>query len=132
VSSISVSFRRKQLQAQLDRFVPYYNEVRPHRGIGRRTPAEVYAAREKARPSSEPIDLGGGRKLRHDKLDGKGTVTLRINRKMHHIPCGRRFAGLRVRVLVEDLDIRVIGVDGQPVRHLILDPTKNYQPLGRL
>ncbi len=123
---------KKQLQVQLDRFVSYYNEVRPHRAIGRKTPAEVYAAREKARPSSEPIDLSGGRKLRHDKLDGKGTVTLRINGQMHHIPCGRQFAGLRVRVLVEGLDISVIGVDGQPVRHLTLDPTKNYQPLGRL
>ncbi|HEY6426615.1 MAG TPA: IS481 family transposase [Acidimicrobiales bacterium] len=123
---------KKQLQVQLDRFVSYYNEVRPHRAIGRRTPAEVYAAREKATPSSEPIDLSGGRKLRHDKLDGKGTVTLRVNGQMHHIPCGRQFAGLRVRLLVEDLDVRVIGVDGQPVRHLTLDPTKNYQPLGRL
>ena len=123
---------RKQLQAQLDRFVTYYNDVRPHRAIGRRTPAEVYGAREKARPSSAPIDLGGGRKLRHDKLDGKGTVTLRINRQMHHIPCGRQFAGLRVRILVEDRDISVIGVDGQLVRHLTLDPTRNYQPLGRL
>jgi transposase InsO family protein len=123
---------KKQLQAALDRFGSYYNEVRPHRGIGRKTPAEVYAAREKARPSSEPIDLSGGRKLRHDKLDGKGTVTLRIGGKMHHIPCGRPFARLRVRVLVEDLDVSVIAVDGQLVRHLTVDPAKDYQPLGRL
>jgi len=123
---------KKQLQVQLDRFVAYYNDVRPHRAVGRRTPAEVYAAREKARPSSEPIDVSGGRKLRHDRLDGKGTVTLRVGGKMHHIPCGRQFARLRVRVLVEDLDISVIGVDGQPVRHLTLDPTRDYQPLGRL
>jgi hypothetical protein len=79
------------------------------------TPAEVYAATEKGRTSSKPIDPGGGRKLHHDKLDGKGTVTLRINHQMHHIACGRQFAGLGVRVLVEGLDISVIGVDGQPV-----------------
>jgi transposase InsO family protein len=123
---------KKQLQHQLDRFASYYNEVRPHRGIKRRTPAEVYAAREKAKPSAKPLDLSGGRRLRHDRLDKKGTVTLRINGQMHHIPCGRAFAGLRVRVLVEGLDVRVIGADGQPVRHLKLDPTRNYQPLGRL
>ncbi len=123
---------KKQLQHQLDWFVTYYNEVRPHRAIGRRTPAQVYAAREKAGPSSEPIDLSGGRKIRHDKLDKKGTVTLRINGKMHHIPCGRAYAGWRVRVLVDDLDIRVIGIDGSPLRHLTLDPIRNYQPLGRL
>jgi len=76
--------------------------------------------------------LSGGRKLRHDKLDKKGTVTLRINGQMHHIPCGRAYAGWRVRVLVDNLDIRVIGVDGSPLRHLKLDPTRNYQPLGRV
>jgi transposase InsO family protein len=31
----------KQLQRQLDRFVDYCNEERPHRGIGRKTPATV-------------------------------------------------------------------------------------------
>ena len=123
---------KKQLQAHLDRFATYYNEVRPHRSIDRKTPAEVYAAREKARPSSTPIDLSGGRKLRYGKLDSKGTVTLRIMGQMHHIPCGRAYAGWRVRVLVDNLDIRVIGVDGSPLRHLTLDPTRNYQPLGRL
>ena len=123
---------KKQLQAQLDRFVNYYNEVRPHRAIGRKTPAEVYAAREKARPNAEPLDLSGGRKLRHDRLDAKGTVTLRVDGMMHHIPCGRRFATLRVRLLVNGLDVTVISLDGQPLRHLKLDPTRNYQPLGRL
>ncbi len=41
---------KKQLQRELDRFVTYYNEVRPHRGLGRKTPASVYVARAKACP----------------------------------------------------------------------------------
>jgi hypothetical protein len=45
----------------------------------------------------------------------KGRATLRINHQIHHVPCGRQFAGLPVRVLVEGLDISLIGVDGQPV-----------------
>ena len=40
-----------ELQAQVDRFVRYYNEVRPHRGIGRRTPKAAWEARDRARPS---------------------------------------------------------------------------------
>jgi transposase InsO family protein len=32
---------KRQLQAQLDRFAEYYNNVRPHRAIGRRTPKEA-------------------------------------------------------------------------------------------
>ena len=47
----------KQLQRQLDRFVAYYNEVRPHRGIGRKTPAAVYSAREKAGPSASFVKV---------------------------------------------------------------------------
>jgi len=125
-------YTKKQLQACIDRFVKYYNDVRPHRAIGRRPPSEAYAAREKAGPKAKPLDLSGGRKIRHDKLDAKGTVTLRINGRMHHVPCGRSYAGWRVRVLVDGLDIRVIGVDGSPLRHLKLDPTRNYQPLGHL
>ena len=38
------------LQHQLNRFRRYYNTIRPHRALGRRTPAEAYAARPKAAP----------------------------------------------------------------------------------
>jgi transposase InsO family protein len=34
-----------ELQDQLDRFRDYYNTVRPHRGIGRKTPGEAFGAR---------------------------------------------------------------------------------------
>lgn len=40
------------LQAQVGRFVAYYNEVRPHRAIGRRTPGQAWDARTRpARPA---------------------------------------------------------------------------------
>src|ERR1700747_281134 len=39
-----------ELQDQIERFTTYYNEVRPHRAIARRTPAAAYAARMKAAP----------------------------------------------------------------------------------
>jgi len=45
------------LQRQLNRFRRYYNTVRPHRAIGRRTPAEAYAAR----PQAKPTGPGSGR-----------------------------------------------------------------------
>ena len=44
------------LQRQLDRFRRYYNTVRPHRAIGRRTPAQAYAARPKARPAGPRLN----------------------------------------------------------------------------
>jgi transposase InsO family protein len=35
------------LQAQIDRFVAYYNEIRPHRSCGRRPPIAAFEAQDK-------------------------------------------------------------------------------------
>jgi transposase InsO family protein len=116
----------KQLQRQLDRFVAYYNEVRPHRGIGRNTPAAVYRAKEKAEPSSSFVKVGD-RRLRLDRVDRSGRVTFRHRGKLHHIGIGNAYAGWRVAMLSEGLDIEIVGLDGSPLRRLKLDPTKDYQ-----
>jgi transposase InsO family protein len=42
------------LQALLDRFRDEYNTARPHRSLGRRTPAAAYTARPKATPTASP------------------------------------------------------------------------------
>jgi len=67
---------KTQLQRQIDRFVAYYNEVRTHRGINRRTPLSVYGAREKARPSPSFVKVAD-RRLRLDRVDKSGRITLR-------------------------------------------------------
>ena len=120
-----------ELQAQLDRFGTYYNTVRPHRGIGRRTPAQAFAARTKATPKKPPIIAEGHHRVRQDRVDKSGTVTLRYRSKLFHIGLGRVHASTRVLLLVNDLDVRVITEDGELLRQLTLDPTKDYQPRGR-
>ena len=119
---------KKQLQAQLDRFVAYYNRRRPHRAIGRRTPAEAFAARERAYPRRAVIDCAGYR-VRHDKIDKQGGVTLRYRGRLHHIGVGRAYRGWRVVLLVAGRDVRILTLDGSPLRHLVLDPTRDYQPM---
>jgi len=119
----------RELQVQLDTFRVYYNEVRPHRAVGRRPPAEAYAARPKAMPHG-PVILPPFR-LRRDRVDGSGGVTLRHNSRLHHIKVGRRHAGTRVLMLVAGLDVRVVTEDGELLRALTLDPTRSYQPLGK-
>jgi transposase InsO family protein len=116
-----------QLQAQLDRFADYYNTVRPHRGIGRRTPAEAFAARPKATPSLQPLPVPGRFRLRRDKVDITGVVTLRHDSRLHHIAIGRKLVGTRVLVLVDGLEVRVITEDGELLRDFTLDPMKDYQ-----
>ena len=119
------------LQVCLDRFGTYYNDVRPHRALGRRTPAQTFAARTKATPKNPPLMVEGHHRLRRDRIDKSGTVTLRYRSRMFHIGVGRIHAGVRVFLLVHDLDVRVITEDGELLRQLILDPTKTYQPTGR-
>jgi transposase InsO family protein len=117
---------KKQLQAQLDAFGVVYNTTRPHRATGRRTPHSVWESKEKAGPTGVLIPTAGYR-VRHDKVDGAGRVTLRYKGKLHHIGIGNAYTGWRVVLLVAGLDIQVIGLDGSPLRHLTLNPSVDYQ-----
>lgn len=120
-----------ELQAQLDRFRAYYNEVRPHRGIGRRTPAQAYAARTKAVPKA-PFLPGGHYRLRQDRLDKSGRVTLRYQSRLRHIGVGRAHAGTRVYLLVADRDVHILTAEeGELLGRLTIDPDKDYQPIER-
>jgi hypothetical protein len=118
------------LQGQVDRFVAYYNEVRPHRARGRMTPRAAFAARDKARPSGPRIRIGAGVRVRRDRIDKNGKVTLRHRTRLHHIGVGHPHKGKRVILLVDGLDVRVLSVDGEVLRHLTLDPSRDYQPQG--
>jgi transposase InsO family protein len=115
------------LQTQLDHFVDDYNNTRPHRSLGQRTPAEAYAARAKATPTGRD----GHWRIRHDKIDSAGAVTLRHASRLHHIGIGAHHAGTPVRMLIHDLHVTVIATQtGEILRDLVLDPTRDYQPRG--
>jgi transposase InsO family protein len=118
-----------ELQGQLDAFLHYYNAIRPHRALRGRTPLQAYSARVKARPPSE-----GGReahfRVRHDRVDAQGTVTLRHDSRLHHIGIGRAHKGRPIKLLIADRDIRVLDLDtGELIRRLTLDPSRDYQPI---
>jgi transposase InsO family protein len=118
---------KKQLQREIDRFVGYYNDVRPHRELGRRTPASVYGAREKAAPTGAVVKADG-RRLRFDKVDKSGSVTLRHRGRLHHIGIGAAYKGWRIAMLIDGRNIEIVSLDGSPLRRLVLDPTRDYQP----
>jgi transposase InsO family protein len=119
------------LQAQVDRFVDYYNDVRPHQACGRKPPLVAFEARDKARPSGPQIQIGAGVRVRKDRIDKNGKVTLRHRTRLHHIGVGHAHMGKRVILLVDGLDVRVLSQDGELLRHLTLDPTRDYQPTGK-
>ena len=68
-------------------------------------------------------------RVRHDRVDKSGTVTLRVAGQLRHIGIGRTHAGTHVILLVQDLDVRVVNaITGELLRELTIDPSKDYQP----
>ena len=113
------------LQNQIDRFVVHYNTERPHRAHDRMTPFEAFCARDRAQPGS-PLGASHFR-VRTDRVDESGTVSLRFDSKMIHIGIGRGHAGTRIRLYIADLDVRVVTFEGELLRHLEIDPARLYQ-----
>jgi transposase InsO family protein len=119
-----------ELQTLLDVFTVIYNHQRPHRSLDRRTPAVVYNLLPKARPDATSDNIHY--RVRHDRIDKTGAISLRRARRMHHISIGRAHTGKAVVVLINDLDIRVVDTaTGELLRRLTLDPTRGYQPRNK-
>jgi transposase InsO family protein len=120
-----------QLQALLDAFTTIYNHQRPHRSLPHRaTPATACTARPKATPGDRAGDTHD--RVRTDRVDANGKLTLRVNGKLHHIGIGAACARTPVLMLIQDLRIRVINAaTGELLRELTLDPARDYQPTGR-
>ena len=118
-----------ELQRQLNRFRRYYNTIRPHRANARRTPEQAYTARPKAHPAGPRIQAHY--RVRRDRVDTGGVITLRYNSRLRHIGLGRVHARKRVIALVANLDIRIIDAEtGELLRELTLDPERDYQPIA--
>lgn len=116
------------LQAQLDAFADYYNTIRPHRSVANRTPEQAYTARAKATPTGQ----NGHWRIRRDKVDKSGRITVRHGGRLHHIGLGYEHIGAAVQVLIHDLHITIVNTGtGEIIRDLTLDPSRDYQPLGR-
>jgi transposase InsO family protein len=116
------------LQRQLDAFRDYYNHRRPHRSLDRQTPSAVFHSRLKARPTENPAPID--HRVRRDKVDRFGKLTLRYLGRLRHIPVGVAHKNRKVRVFVAGADVRIVTEDGELLRALTLDPTRSYQPLG--
>ena len=120
-----------ELQTLLDRFVEQYNHHRPHRSLPyRATPATIYTSRPKAIPGDRAGDTHD--RVRRDRIDISGKITLRYQGRLYSIGIGRTHARTRVLVLAQDLQVRIIdAATGELLRDLTLDPTKRYQGTGR-
>jgi transposase InsO family protein len=122
-----------ELQVLIDAFVETYNQPRPHRSLPHRaTPATIYTSRPKATPHKGGRTADTHDRVRRDRVDTGGKITLRHGGRLYSIGIGRTHARTRVIVLVQDLNIKIVdAATGELLRELALDTTKRYQGTGR-
>ena len=120
-----------ELQTLIDAFVNEYNHRRGHKSLPHRaTPAARYNTLPKAMPT-DSRDPDTHDRIRHDRIDKSGSVTIRHNGRLHHIGIGRTYEGTCVILLIQDLQIRVVNtITGELIRELTLNPHIDYQPTG--
>lgn len=115
----------RQLQAQLDAFRAHYNEKRPHRARDRATPGSAYRATPKALPT--PGTTPAFFRIRYDRIDQTGKISIRRGGRMHHIGIGRAHAGRRAIALADEYEITVIDLlTGEVLSTHLIQPDKSY------
>jgi transposase InsO family protein len=114
-----------ELQDQLDAFRAHYNEQRPHRALARSNPGQAYRATPKALPAGG--QAAGHYRLRYDRLDAKGRMTLRRAGKMHHLGIGTAHARKRVLAIADDTQVTVTDLTtGEVLATHRVQPDKTY------
>jgi transposase InsO family protein len=111
-----------ELQHQLDTFKAIYNRERAHRGIGRRRPADVWAAAPKSGPADRPLTTP--------------TVIYRgsVNNGTFHagttriISVGAAHNGTTALAVITGHACHVF-INGRLVRQFDIDPTRTVQAL---
>jgi transposase InsO family protein len=116
-----------ELQARVDAVVAYYNNERPHRARGRMTPREAYQGRQLAAPGG--ISSERHVRVRTDRVDVGGRVSLRYHSRLIHIGIGRAHAGKRLRLYVINEEIRIVTLEGELLGTASIDPKKDYQKM---
>ena len=114
-----------ELQHQLDTFREHYNQHRPHRALGRRTPADAYHATPKALPAGQGAHTHY--RLRYDRLDPKGKMTFRRAGRMHHLGVGTLHARKRVLAFADQHHVTVAELaTGEVLSTHLINPNTTY------
>jgi transposase InsO family protein len=112
-----------ELQQLLDVFVDIYNNHRPHRGIGRRTPMSVFTTDPKTGPDA--FSVLDHTTVHNNTVDKAGRVEIPGPAA---ITVGNKYTG-KTATTIRTGNHAHVFIDNQLVRRLIIDPTKRSQPL---
>ena len=116
-----------ELQKQLDEFQHAYNTKRPHRSLEGKTPEHAYQATIKATPGNQSISTHY--RIRTDRLDHNGKVSLRRAGKMHHLGVRTEHKRKRVIMLIDETTVTVTELGtGEVLSQHLIQPEKPYWP----
>jgi transposase InsO family protein len=116
-----------ELQNQLDQFKNVYNTRRPHSALKLKTPHEVYHSTIKAQPIQGILEEHF--RVRYDRIDQAGKVTLRRAGELHKLGVGRGHAGTRVVLLVDEKTVTITSqTTGEILGEYLIEPARRYWP----
>jgi transposase InsO family protein len=114
-----------ELQGLLDQFRDIYNEQRPHRGLGRQRPADVWMALPKAHPVQVAARL---RTIVHIRRVTAGKINLSRDCV---VMIGRAYSGHDVTTIRRGDHVTVIATEtAEILRDFTIDPTRIVQNRG--
>lgn len=115
-----------ELQQLLDEFRTWYNTQRPHRALGRNTPHQAYYQLPKASP--QPLITEDNR-VRNDKVDKAGRITLRFAGEMKYLGIGRAHTGVTTLTVITGTHALTSNADtGEIIAEHNIDTGARYQP----
>jgi transposase InsO family protein len=112
-----------ELQQLLDVFVEIYNTQRPHRGIGRRIPADVYNTDPKTGPDA--YSILDETTIHHNTVDRNGRVEIP---GPYAITVGATHTG-QTATTIRTGNHAHIFINNNLARKLTIDPNRRSQPL---
>jgi len=123
----SVAATVEELQELLDAFRAIYNEQRPHRAIGRRTPLSMWEAQAPATPPGHALEPQAT--IASCRVLYSGAVSAGNNLR---IGVGVEWVGRAVSVIRIGDHATVVDTDtGEIIRELTLEQGRNYHGNGR-
>lgn len=111
-----------ELNVLLRQFRDFYNQHRPHRALRGATPAEAFAATDKARPAERPLPAPVF--VSHHTV---GETSGNLFVPPYKVNVGLRWAGHHCVSIRDDNHISIFS-GNTLVRTLTADPNRNYQP----
>jgi transposase InsO family protein len=113
----------EELQAIVDTFIDYYNHQRPHRGIGRRNPHDVWKHTPRSGPANQPLGMPTaiytGRV--YDGIVWAGR---------YRISVGNAHNTKQATIAITGLHAHIVA-DGRLIRELTINPARADQTLHK-